>query len=272
MIVPLRKIGKNISEMVDAFTSFESKIKAPFWLFTIVTTILYTSVGFLFGAYVHPFLLLVFTCMPIYPVYFSQFKAQQYKKAAFRVLLWAITISFTIVLLTVSNPSLASRAVISGTSYKEEMFLWIATGEGAEGDPSAFVPAHLINAAFFTLLSFATGGLLALLFGAYQMNYMNFYVGELLSRVAHPTLNNFIIVSLLSWPVYSIIRVLGFVCIGVATTIPLASKTFKKKIDSKPLTRLLITGVVLVGLDIAIKAFVAPYYQKLLHELISVSQ
>jgi len=242
------------------------------WFFTVLNSLFWSGVGFFLGAYIHPILLTGFTSMSIYPFYLLQFKVQQYKRAAAYVLVWAITISITIALLTLVSPSLAEKAILSGTTYQEEMFQWIITGIGAEGDPSVFVPAHLINASVFALLSLATAGFLALFFGAYQMNYMNFYVGILLSRVTYPTLNNFILVSLLSWPVYAILRIFGFILIGVATTMPLASRVFKKKVDKKALVRFFFIGLILVGLDIVVKVLVAHYYQKFLHELVSVSQ
>jgi hypothetical protein len=265
----LRMINNCISKMFDTLAAFEFKTKS--WIFTAVTSLIFTSVGFLFGAYVHPFLLLGFTSLPIYLIYLSQFKIQQYKSAVAHVLLWAVMISTSIISLTLISPSLASKAILSANSYKDEMFQWLVTSQGAEGNPSIFVPAHLLNAGIFTLLSLVTGGFLALLFGAYQMNYMNYYTGMLLLKVAHPTVNDYVTVSLLSWPVYAILRVFGFISIGIAATMPLTNRMFKKTVDKKALIKYLTVGLILIALDIIVKTLAAPYYQKLLHGLINLS-
>ena len=255
--------------MVYNFLSLKIERRIPLWLFIIISSLLFTSLGFFLGAYIHPLLLLILTSIPVYPIYLSQFKVKWYWKAIAYVFIWATTISVVIIFLTMMRPSLAVRAVLEGVPYQEEMFSWIATGVGAEVDPSTFIPQHLINATVFTTLSLATGGFLALLFGAYQMNYMNFYVGILLSRVTNPTYNNLIMVALLSWPIYAIIRVVGFIFIGLSMTIPMASRIWDVRVDRRPLIKFLFVGMILVGVDIVLKVVLAPLYQNLLHKLVS---
>ena len=100
------------------------------------------------------------------------------------------------------------------------------------------------------------------------MNYMNYFVGMLLLKVTHPTINDYVIVALLSWPVYAILRVFGFILIGIATTMSLTSRIFKT-MDKKALIEYLTIGVILIVLDIVVKTLTAPYYQKLLYDLIN---
>ncbi len=261
----LRIINNCITRLFETLASFELETRS--WVFTVTISLLSTVAGFLFGVYVHHILLLVFTSIPIYVVYLFQFKIEHYMRALVHVLLWAVTISITIISLTLASPFLASKAILSAISYTEEMFQWIATGLGAEGNPSIFIPMHLLNAGIFTLLSLVTAGFLALLFGAYQMNYMNYYVGILLLNMAHPALNDYVVVFLLSWPVYAILRVFGFISIGIATTIPLTSRLFRKTMNKKALTKYMSIGLILIILDIAVKIFAASYYQKLLYDL-----
>jgi len=262
-------LKKFFSSIVDPFLAFESERSIPLWILLIGVTVLFTLVGFLLGAYIHPVLLLLFSSIPIYPIYLSQFKVQEYRKAITLVFVWAITSSIIIILLAIGYSSLASSSILSGSSYQMEMFQWIATGVGPEGDPSTFIPQHAINAVAFTILSFASAGFLSLLFGAYQMNYMNYYVGILLSRVSNPTLNNVVAVAAFSWPIYAIIRVIGFISLGVATTIPLSNRIFDNKTDTKLIIRLLLIGLALVIVDIVVKVLVAPLYQNSLNDLIA---
>lgn len=264
-------LKKVFSSIVDPLLAWESERKIPLWILLIVVTVLFTLVGVLLGAYVHPVLLLLFSSVPVYPIYLSQFKVQAYRKAITLVFVWAITSSILIILLAYGYPSLASASILSGSSYQSEMFQWIATGVGPEGDPSTFIPQHAFNAVAFTLLSFASAGFLSLLFGAYQLNYMNYYVGILLSRVSNPTLNNVLAVAAFSWPIYAIIRVIGFIALGVATTIPLSNRLFDNKTETKLIIRLLLIGLALVIVDVVVKILVAPWYQSSLHDLITTS-
>ena len=61
----------------------------------------------------------------------------------------------------------ARAAILNGAKYQTEMFHWIKTGAGAEGNPVQFVPQHLIHFIIFCVLSAISAGLLSLLMGAF---------------------------------------------------------------------------------------------------------
>jgi hypothetical protein len=52
--------------------------------------------------------------------------------------------------------------VILGPPYRDEMFAFIASGQGRESDPARFVPQHLLHAGIFAVVTLASGGLLGL--------------------------------------------------------------------------------------------------------------
>ncbi len=93
------------------------------------------------------------------------------------------------------------------------MFHWIRTGEGAEGSLQLFLPIHLREYALFSLLSLLTFGSAALILGTYLLNYMNFYVGQLVYQSSHPWL-----AALVGWPPWSMLRVVGYIATGLALT------------------------------------------------------
>ena len=72
----------------------------------------------------------------------------------------------------------AEAAVLRGKSYRVEMMTWLATGEGAEGDPGPFLPLHLQRLALFLPLSLLSGGALGLVMGAVMVNSMDFFVAS----------------------------------------------------------------------------------------------
>ena len=187
-------------------------------------------------------------------------------------------------------PETASKIILNGEKYREEMFKWIETGQGPEGDPSLFMVPKIIEILVFSLLGILTLGFAALLLGAYLLNYMNYYVGVLLLH-AKPGLTSFLTVALFSWPIYAIIRVIGYVCLGVSLTWfaynllfnyimkktmktklgPLYSLTEifvkkKKTIDVESVKNLLLIAFVMIVLDFILKATVANMvYQPILN-------
>lgn len=75
-------------------------------------------------------------------------------------------------------PEAAEAAVLRGESYRAEMMTWLATGEGAEGDPGPFLPFHLQRLPLFLPLSLLSGGALGLVMGAVMVNSMDFFVAS----------------------------------------------------------------------------------------------
>ena len=157
------------------------------------------------------------------------------------------------------------RVVLRGVRYRNEMFQWILTGEGSEGNPRLFIPEHIKHFLIFSLTSLLTGGLCGLAFGAILINYMNFYVGSLSLKAPSP-----IWITLFGWPVWSLFRVVGFVLGGIALSQPLLSAVFRFKLDRPSITRW-FTGALLLGLvDIFLKWGLAPFWRELLRQRVKL--
>jgi hypothetical protein len=107
-------------------------------------------------------------------------------------------------------PFMAGRLFLRGEIYRREMFAYLTTGMGPEGDPRLFIPVHLTHAVVFCLLALATGGTLAMALGAVLMNYMAYYVGALGAASAHPWQ-----AMALAWAPWAVVRVASFVTLGV---------------------------------------------------------
>ncbi|MDJ0679079.1 MAG: hypothetical protein QNJ18_04365 [Xenococcaceae cyanobacterium MO_167.B52] len=149
----------------------------------------------------------------IYPLYLLLIARRCYNQAMLWVLWWAICQSLAVAGATVLAPERATEVVLNGAIYTEDMFHWIRTGEGSEGSLQLFLPLHLREYALFSLLSLVTLGSAALILGTYLLNYMNFYVGQLVYQSSNPWL-----AALVGWPPWSILRVVGYIATGLALT------------------------------------------------------
>src|SRR5688500_17914520 len=156
-----------------------NKILTPpyVYLYLFAGTIAATVIGFLSG---NKMLLPTLQIAVAYPVLYLLLRLELRKRAFAAMLFWALCLGIIVVTATVHFPSEASQAIFYGTTYADEMFHWIKTGQGAEGNPLQFVPVHLVHFVMFVFLSIVTASLLSLTMGALLMNYMSFYVGSVI--------------------------------------------------------------------------------------------
>jgi hypothetical protein len=237
-----------------------------------VGTLAVSAVAFfigLFAASAHPLLLPLLQVLPLYPVYLSLVSRGQLKRAAALVLLWALLMTLLMAWAAYTSGESLGGRVLMGESYRQEMFEWIRTGKGPEGDPSLFVIPKLREIAIFSAATFASAGFLGLLMGAILLNYMNYYVGSLLLAAKPGALLQ---VALLSWQVYAVVRVVGYTLLGVALTrVALQLLRQRRLVVEGEVRKLLLWALVLIALDFALKAAVAnSVYQPLLKELTRV--
>jgi hypothetical protein len=176
-----------------------------------------------------------------------------------RMLLWALTMGVVATLMSYARPAQTDALFLRGAAYRTEMFAWVMTGRGAESSPSRFVPQHARDAAIFSALALATGGVLAMPMGAALMNYMGHYVGTLAAAGRHPVL-----AMLLGWHPWSVIRIVSFVVLGVVLSAPLLSRVFDFRVDWMAARPLLIGACAGLVADVVLKTLFAPAWQRLL--------
>ena len=227
------------------------------------------TIGFFLSAFIHPIILLIFTTLPFYFSYIGLIKNQKYSQALKLSFIWAITISITGIVLTIAFPELATKGILNGVKYKSDMFIWIATGIGAEGDPSQFIPIHILHFTIYCVACLISMSLIGLLFGAYMMNYMNYYVGMLFLNIAVPNFLSYLTVAAFGWQIWAISRVIGYLFVGLALAIPLTAVIFKQKIPWNVIKKYVLIGLVFIILDIILKATLASFYQQILNAVIA---
>ena len=162
------------------------------------------------------FLLPILASAAIYPVMAALLLRGRRSASAQAALLWAASLSVSVIVITRRDPASMEGVVLNGAAYRDEMFGYIRSGLGRESDTARFVPQHVLHLLAFSLLSAGSGGLLGIALGAVMVDYMSFYVGSLAAAGGAPATALF-----LGWPPWAILRVTAFVLLGLCLAEPL---------------------------------------------------
>jgi hypothetical protein len=174
------------------------------------------------------------------------------------MLLWAATLALCATLSFAFWPSDPGPLVVNGPAYRDEMFHWIRTGEGREGDPSRFVPQHVLHLAAFVAVSLGTASALAMTGGAVLMNYMAFYVASL----ARAGMDGGT-VARLGWQPWAICRVAAFVVLGVVLAEPLLSRLARyPRPGLRTVKPYLLAAMAGIAADWILKALLAEHWRR----------
>ena len=103
--------------------------------------------------------------------------------------------------------------------YWQQMHGWLVTGHGTESDPALFLPQHLLHLTAFSVLTISTGGLLGMPLGAALMNFMDYYVAQVVRAADSP-----LTAGLVAWHPWAVIRVASFIILGVVLSGPLLAR------------------------------------------------
>jgi len=213
------------------------------------------------------FLLPVLATLAVYPVMAALILRGRRVTAAVATLLWAASLSLTIIAATRNDPDSMARIVLNGTEYRDELFDFIRTGSGRESDPARFVPQHILHFAAFGCLAAMSGGLFGIALGSVLVGYMSFYVGALAAAGGAP-----LTAYCLGWSPWAIVRVIGYVIAGIGLSEPLLSVARRRRgvvVPSLDTRRwVLVAGALLVA-DPILKATLAPTWAILLRPCLS---
>jgi hypothetical protein len=202
--------------------------------------------------------------LTLYPAFAARVRRREYGAAWGLGMVWAVLLSAGVIVVTLCWPEAARDGFLTGEPYRQEMFHWIATGEGKEGAWREFLPHHIGHLAAFVLLTWVSGGYLGLALGAFLVAYMSYFVGSYAGAIDQPVLG-----SLAAWVPWSVIRVMSFVLLGGLLARPLLTRRerFWKVPFERPERRLLALAAAGIFADILIKATCAPAYGLFLRRL-----
>jgi hypothetical protein len=198
-----------------------------------------------------PFVLPLLATAAIYPIFAAFLMAGRPLAAATAAVLWAASLSVSIIAVTMADPARLAPVIVNGAAYRDEMISWVATGIGRESDPARFIPQHLLHLAAFILLALASAGLLGLLLGAVLVGYMSFYVGVLASG-PEPVRG-----ALIGWPPYAVVRVVAYIVLGTVLARPLLGRLARRPLPPMSTRRWIGVAAALLVLDIVLKTLLA---------------
>jgi hypothetical protein len=196
---------------------------------------------------------------PAFPFMIGSLRRGRVAEATWRMLIWAAALAVCATTVSYLAPAEAGALFLRGESYRREMFEFLRSGYGPEGNVRQFLPQHLAHAAVFCALALATGALLAMPLGAGLMNYMAYYVGALGAASAHPWK-----AMALAWAPWAIIRIAGFVTLGVVLGGPVLARIlgFEYRLRAQ-LRWIALAGAALVA-DVALKWALAPSWREMI--------
>jgi hypothetical protein len=233
----------------------------------LLVLILATASSYPIGLWVgRPWLLPILNTLPAYVVLVHRLRKGERGGAVRAMLWWAATLAIVGTVTFVWWGGTAAHVVVHGPEYKQEMFHWIRTGQGAEGSPRLFLPQQLLHLAGFVAIGLATASVGAILMGAVMMNYMAFYVASL-ARAGVPSWA----VTLLGWQPWAIARVAAFATLGVIIAEPLVFRFFPTaRLKAKPWGRAPYVVAAMSGIlaDWFLKALFAPVWGHWLRRLL----
>ncbi len=191
----------------------------------------------------------------------SALRAGDTRRAVAIMLVWATTMGVVSTGMAAAGASRTRRGgdLFLRAAYRDQMLDWVRTGVGPESDPAQFVPRHAGYAAAFGGLSLATGGALSMPMGAVLMNQMGEYVGAMAARSANPLTS-----AVLGWHPWALMRVAGFVMMGVVLSGVVLSRWLRFPFSLSAERRWVAVGGALLVLDVALKWALAPAWGALL--------
>jgi hypothetical protein len=198
----------------------------------------------------------VLNVLPAFPFMIGSLRRGNVSEAIVRMLVWAAAMAVCGTTASYLGPAETARLFIHGDAYRREMFLFVLTGQGAEGDIRAFLPQHLEHAALFSALALATGSILAMPLGAVLMNYMAHYVGALGAASLSP-----LKAMALAWVPWAVIRIMSFVVLGVVLAGPVLGRLFGFEYRLKDQRRWIAIAMTGIAVDIVLKWALAPWWR-----------
>jgi hypothetical protein len=209
-------------------------------------------------------LLIALAPLTLWPSFAGAIRADRDGEALRKAILWAILLSAGTILFVRLFPAHATANVVRGEGYRAEMFGWIESGTGKEGDWRRFLPEHALHFALFALLSLVSGGYLGLALGAALLAYMNYFVASAMSASAHP-----FEVLTAAWFPRSVSRVLALIAFGVLLARPLL-RGLRWPYERRHAFWFVLAASGLI-LDVLLKIAFAPAFRERLHELVFAS-
>jgi hypothetical protein len=236
-----------VADIKVGLSAKEGRTLAGLWAVTALTY----AIGLAIGA---RWLLPVLNAAPAYGLMIGRLRAGERAAAVRAMLTWAAALAVCGTVAFACWPHDPGATIVHGPEYREEMFHWIRTGEGAEGTPRLFLAQHVQHLAAFVVLCLLTASAVSILMGAVLMNYMAYYVASL-ARAGTPVGA----VLLFGWQPWAIVRVAAFCILGAVLAEPLLARLGRRPYAGWAAARpYLVAAAMGIAADWILKAALAP--------------
>ncbi len=228
-----------------------------------------TAVSYPLGlALGQPWLLPLLNTLPAYALMVALLRRGERAWAVSSTLVWAAALAVCGTLCFALWPTDPAPLVLNGAAYRDEMFLWIRTGQGSEGDWRLFLPQHLAHLGAFVALSLASASLVSMCMGAVLMNYMGYYVASL-ARAGVPAGTALAF----GWQPWAICRVAAFCTLGAILAEPLLSRAWRYEYPGlRAAGPYLLWAAAGILADWLLKASLAPTWGQVLYRALGAAQ
>ena len=206
-----------------------------------------------------PLLVPVLNVAAAFPFMVASLRRGRAGEAIWRMLVWAAALGVCATVFSYLDTASAGRLFLRGETYRREMFAYLTTGVGPEGDPRIFIPMHATHAAAFCVLAVVSGAALGMMLGAVLMNYMAYYVGALGAASASPWL-----AMALAWAPWAVIRVASFVTLGVLLGGPLLARLLGFPFRLRAHARWIAAAGAGLVVDLLLKWTLAPAWREMI--------
>jgi hypothetical protein len=196
---------------------------------------------------------------PAFPFMIASLRRGHVAEAIWRMLVWAAGLAVCATTISYLATAESGRLFLRGETYRREMFEFLLSGYGPEGNIRLFLPQHLAHASVFCALALATGALLALPLGAMLMNYMSYYVGALGAASAHPWK-----AMALAWVPWALVRIGGFVTLGVVLGGPVLGGIFRFEYRLRSQIHWIVWAGAALLADVLLKWALAPSWREMI--------
>ena len=195
-----------------------------------------------------PVLVPVVNALPAFPFMIGSLRRGRTGEAIARMLVWAAALALCATAVSYWRTADAGRAFVHAEAYRDEMFTYLRTGAGTEGDIRRFLPQHALHATVFSSLALASGSLAAMPMGAALMNYMGFYAGALAASSARP-----VRAAALAWVPWALVRIASFVVLGVVLAGPVLGRLLRFPYALREQRRWIALALCGLVLDVTLK-------------------
>jgi len=227
----------------------------PGTIYLLIAVPLSFVLGFLLHAYAVP----VLNALVLYPILVPNARKKRAWRNAYLIAVWGFLLNISVILATRLDAEFSTLRIINGGAYAGEMFQWIDTGRGAEGDIRLFLPQHAKCYVVLLALTALTGGLAGFVFAAILINFMAYYVGHLVLAAYHP-----VQIFTIGWPIWSIVRGFGFLAVMVGLMEAFYDRISGAAIQWKRLAFFMLLSFALMTADVLIKTTCAEFWRHML--------